>query len=63
MILEVLSEDRLEQFKKDIKAAFRFGAYEGMGTDEEVLPEEDLMRRGTKNERGMHHMQSTTCIS
>lgn len=44
MILEVLSEDRLEQFKKDIKAAFRFGAYEGMGTDEEVLPEEDLDR-------------------
>lgn len=44
MILEVLSEDRLEQFKNDIKAAFRFGAYEGMGTDEEVLPEEDLDR-------------------
>lgn len=44
MRLEVLNEDRLEQFKIDIKAAFRFGAFEGMGTDEEVLPEEDLIR-------------------
>lgn len=44
MRLEVLNENRLEQFKIDIKAAFRFGAFAGMGTDEEVLPEEDLVR-------------------
>ena len=44
MRLELLSEDRLDQFKTDMKAAFRFGATEGMGTDEEVLPEEDLLR-------------------
>lgn len=44
MRLEILSEDRLNQFKTDIKAAFRFGASEGMGLDEEVLPEEDLLR-------------------
>lgn len=44
MKLEKLSEDRLVRFKTDIKAAFRFGASEGMGTDEEVLPEENLLR-------------------
>ena len=43
MRLEILTKNRLSQFKADIKAAFRYGAAEGMGTDEEVLPEEDLM--------------------
>ena len=37
MTLEVVTEYRLEQFKVDIKEAFRFGAAEGMGTDEEVF--------------------------
>lgn len=44
MTLEVVTEYRLEQFKVDIKEAFQFGAAEGMGTDEEVLPEEDLIK-------------------
>lgn len=44
MTLEVVTEYRLEKFKVDIKEAFRFGAAEGMGTDEEVLPEEDLIK-------------------
>lgn len=39
-----LTNDRLEQFKADMKAAFRFGAAEGLGVDEEVLPEEDILR-------------------
>lgn len=44
MRLEILTKNRLSQFKADIKAAFRYGAAEGMGTDEEVLPEEDLIK-------------------
>lgn len=44
MKLQVLSENRLEQFKADMKEAFRYGAAQVMGTDEEVLPEEDLVR-------------------
>lgn len=44
MRLEVLTEEKTDQFKADIKAAFRFGAVQGMDIDEEVLPEEDLER-------------------
>lgn len=44
MRLEILTKNRFSQFKADIKAAFRYGAAEGMGTDEEVLPEEDLIK-------------------
>lgn len=44
MELKLLNEDKTEVFKADMKAAFRFGATQGMGTDEDVLPEEDLVR-------------------
>lgn len=44
MRLEVLTEEWTDQFKADIKAAFRYGAAQGMGIDEEVLPDEDLER-------------------
>ncbi len=44
MRLEVLTEEKTDQFKADMKAAFRFGAMQGMDLDEEVLPEEDLVR-------------------
>jgi len=43
MRLQAITDNRIEQFKADMKAAFRFGAAEGMGTDEEVLSEDDLV--------------------
>lgn len=39
-----LEDTDLEQFKKDMKYAFRKGAENGLGESEEVLPEEDIDR-------------------
>lgn len=44
MQLVKLTENKLTQFKTDMKYAFRRGAVEGLGMDEEVLPEEDINR-------------------
>ena len=42
--LLTLEDTDLEQFKKDMKYAFRKGAENGLGESEEVLPEEDIDR-------------------
>lgn len=44
MKLMRLPENKTAQFKADMKYAFRKGAADGLGKDEEVLPEEDINR-------------------
>lgn len=44
MELKSLTQEKMDQFKADMKYAFRKGAAEGMGKDEEVLPEKDILR-------------------
>lgn len=42
LMLQKLTENYTKAFKSDMKAAFRFGALEGMGFDEDVLPEKSI---------------------
>lgn len=42
MVLTILTEEYKAAFKADMKAAFRYGAFVGMGMDADVLPENNI---------------------
>lgn len=42
MVLMPLSNDNLEQFKKDMQKSFRMAAFNTLGFDDEVLPLKDI---------------------
>lgn len=58
MVLTILTEEYKAAFKADMKAAFRYGAFVGMGMDADVLPENNINESPVNTVRRRHYGRS-----